>query len=497
MVLTPTIGEKSYNRQDWQKGYQSQPNEYDYEVEDIEGQIPPDLQGTVFKNGPGLLDIAGTAIAHPFDGDGMISAISFNQGRVHYRNRFVKTEGYLREQKAGKPLYRGVFGTKKPGGIFGNAFDLRLKNIANTNVIYWGNKLLALWEAAEPHRLDAKTLDTIGLDYLDGILERGDAFAAHPRIDPACIFDNHQPCLVNFAIKTGLSSAITLYEISPTGKLLRRHTHSIPGFCFIHDFVITPHYAIFFQNPVGYNPFPFLFGLKGAGECVINQPDKLTRIIIIPRDPNKGEVKVLETPSGFVFHHSNAFEQLAPSYVEGGEKIYIDSICYQSLPQLDSNSNFQSVDFDSLAPGHLWRFTLNLSENTVTRECILEHCCEFPSINPAKVGRDYRYLYIAATHHATGNAPLQAILKLDLLTGEKQLHSFAPRGFAGEPIFVPKPDGIAEDDGWLLVVTYDAANHRSNVVILDAKDITNSLAVIHLKHHIPYGLHGSWTRQCF
>jgi all-trans-8'-apo-beta-carotenal 15,15'-oxygenase len=129
-------------------------------------------------------------------------------------------------------------------------------------------------------------------------------------------------------------------------------------------------------------------------------------------------VKVLETPSGFVFHHSNAFEQ--------GEKIYIDSICYQSLPQLDSNSNFQSVDFDSLAPGHLWRFTLNLSENTVTRECILKHCCEFPSINPAKVGQDYRYLYIAATHHATGNAPLQAILKLDLLTGEKQLHSFAP-----------------------------------------------------------------------
>lgn len=50
MVLTPTIGEKSYNRQDWQKGYQSQPNEYDYEVEDIEGQIPADLQGTVFKN---------------------------------------------------------------------------------------------------------------------------------------------------------------------------------------------------------------------------------------------------------------------------------------------------------------------------------------------------------------------------------------------------------------------------------------------------------------
>jgi all-trans-8'-apo-beta-carotenal 15,15'-oxygenase len=489
MVLTPTISEKSYNRQDWQKGYQSQPNEYDYKVEDIEGQIPPDLQGTLFRNGPGLLDIGGNAIAHPFDGDGMISAISFNNGHVHYRNRFVETEGYLKEKAAGKPLYRGVFGTKKPGGIFGNAFDLRLKNIANTNVIYWGDKLLALWEAAEPHSLDAKTLDTIGLDYLDGILEKGDSFAAHPHIDPNCIFDNNQPCLVNFAIKTGLSSTITLYEISPTGKLLRRHSHSIPGFCFIHDFVITPHYAIFFQNPVSYNPFPFLFGLKGAGECVINQPKKLTKIIVIPRNPDRGEVKVLETTSGFVFHHSNAFEQ--------GEEICIDSICYESLPQLDSDTSFQSVDFDSLAPGHLWRFTLNLSKNTVKRECILDHCCEFPSINPEKVGRDYRYLYIGAAHNATGNAPLQALLKLDLLTREKQLHSFAPRGFAGEPIFVSKPNGISEDDGWLLVVSYDAANHRSNVRILDARDITNSLAVIHLKHHIPYGLHGSWTNQCF
>jgi all-trans-8'-apo-beta-carotenal 15,15'-oxygenase len=42
----------------------------------------------------------------------MISAISFNHGCVHYRNRFVKTQGYLQEQKAGKPLYCGVFGKK-------------------------------------------------------------------------------------------------------------------------------------------------------------------------------------------------------------------------------------------------------------------------------------------------------------------------------------------------------------------------------------------------
>jgi all-trans-8'-apo-beta-carotenal 15,15'-oxygenase len=83
---------------------------------------------------------------------------------------------------------------------------------------------------------------------------------------------------------------------------------------------------------------------------------------------------------------------------------------------------------------------------------------------------------------------------MDFQTGEQQIWSAAPRGFAGEPVFVPRPDAMAEDDGWLLVLMYDAANHRSTLAILDASDITKGpLARLHLKQHIPYGLHGSFT----
>jgi all-trans-8'-apo-beta-carotenal 15,15'-oxygenase len=273
----------SYDREDWQKGYNSLKEEFDYWIEDIEGEIPPELHGTLFRNGPGLLDINGQMIHHPFDGDGMICAIAFDNGRAHFRNRFVRSEGYLAEQAAGRILYRGVFGTQKPGGWLANAFDFRLKNIANTNILYWGDKLLALWEAAEPHRLDPATLETIGLDRLDGVLKPGDAFAAHPWIDPACNQDDGAPCLVNFSIKPGLSSTITLFEFDPAGKLLRKHAHSVPGFAFIHDFVITPDYAIFFQNPVSFNPLPFLFGKSGPGECITFNPEKPTRIAVIPR----------------------------------------------------------------------------------------------------------------------------------------------------------------------------------------------------------------------
>ncbi|MGL5079124.1 MAG: carotenoid oxygenase family protein, partial [Waterburya sp.] len=351
-TISPTASNQSYNNEEWRRGYDSQPHEYEYQITDIEGQIPTELSGTLFRNGPGLLDIAGSAIHHPFDGDGMISAFSFQDGQAFYRNRFVQTTAYLEEKAARKILYRGVFGTQRPGGWFNNIFDFKLKNIANTGVIYWGGKLLALWEAAEPHRLDPKTLETIEIDYLDGVLKPGDAFAAHPWVDPSCVLDDGNPCLVNFRVEPGLSSKITLFEFDPSGKLLRRHSHSIPGFSFIHDFIITPNYAIFFQNPVNFNPLPFLFGMRGAGECVQFQPGKPTNVIVIPRDPSKSEVKTFSVESGFVFHHANAFEQ--------ENKIYVDSITYQTLPQVQPNSNYKEVDFDSLDPGQLWRFTIDL-----------------------------------------------------------------------------------------------------------------------------------------
>ena len=491
MNQTQIINQQSYYRGEWKRGYDSQPNEYEYEIENIEGKVPPELQGTLFRNGPGLLDIAGTPIHHPFDGDGMVSAFYFQNGKAYFRNRFVATEAYIQEKAAGKILYRGVFGTQKPGGFINNIFDFKLKNIANTNVIYWGNKLLALWEAAEPHLLNPQTLETIGIDYLDGVLQPGDSWAAHPWVDPHSILDDGQPCLVNFSISPGLSSKITVFELAPDGKILRRHSHVIPGFSFIHDFAITPNYCVFFQNAVNFNPLPFLLGLKGAGECVEFQPNKPTRVVLIPRDPSNKQMKTFMVDSGFVFHHANAFER--------EDQVCIDSIAYATLPQVKPNSDYKEVNFDNLDPGRLWRFTLDLSAETVERQLLENTCCEFPAVNPDKVGRDYRYLFIGATHQDNGrNAPLQAIMKLDLKTGQRQLHSFAPHGYVSEPIFVPKPDATAEDEGWILTLVYNGKDHRSSLAILDGKNIAGQpVALLHLKHHIPYGLHGSWTSEVF
>lgn len=481
----------SYNREDWQRGYRSLKQEFDYWIDEIDGEIPAELNGTLFRNGPGLLDINDRPIQHPFDGDGMVCAISFKDGKAHFRNRYVQTEGYLAEQKAGRILYRGVFGTDKPGGWLANLFDLKLKNIANTNVIYWGGKLLAMWEAAEPHRLDPSTLETLGLDYLDGVLNPGDAYGAHPWVDPVSIHDQGQPCLVNFSIKPGLSSTITVFEFAASGKLVRQNVANVPGFCFIHDFAITPHYSVFFQNPVTFNPLPFLAGMRSAGECIQFHPERPTKIVLIPRAG--GSTRTFETQSGFVFHHANAFE-------EDGQ-VVIDSVCYDSLPAVDPDADYRQTDFDSLAPGQLWRFRLNLKTGTVQRQMIEARCCEFPSLHPAKVGRSHRYLYLAAAHAPTGNAPHQAIVKVDVKTDQRHLWSAAPWGYVGEPVFVPRQGDDTqtvghEDDGWVLTLVFDSTHDRSDLVILDAQNL-QPVARLHLKHHVPYGLHGNFTSECF
>ena len=73
----------------WSAGFESQPDEHDYRVEDIDGTLPGSLRGTLFRNGSGRNDLGGHWFAHWFDGDGMISKIRFDDAGIHYRSRYV------------------------------------------------------------------------------------------------------------------------------------------------------------------------------------------------------------------------------------------------------------------------------------------------------------------------------------------------------------------------------------------------------------------------
>ena len=71
------------------------------------GDIPKDLNGIYIRNTENPVhDAIGTY--HPFDGDGMLHAITFNQGQARYQNRFIQTKGFKAEQEAGHSLWTGI-----------------------------------------------------------------------------------------------------------------------------------------------------------------------------------------------------------------------------------------------------------------------------------------------------------------------------------------------------------------------------------------------------
>ena len=117
-------------------------------VPDLE--LPADFPtGTYFRNGAARFVASdGTKVLHPFDGDGLVSALTIDNdnsnndnNKVVFRTKFVQTQGYQADMEAGGTFTgRGVFGSPKSGGILANAFDMNPKNLANTNCLYFPDK---------------------------------------------------------------------------------------------------------------------------------------------------------------------------------------------------------------------------------------------------------------------------------------------------------------------------------------------------------------------
>ncbi len=509
---TASFTPRGYDRADWASAFGNVDSELTaVPLKAARGSIPAELKGTLYRNGPGRLERGGQSVHHPFDGDGMIAALRFQAGELSFTNRYVRTEGWQAEEAAGRMLYRGVFGTQKPGGPLANLFDLRLKNVANTHVVRLGDQLLALWEASSPHALDPDSLETRGLSLLDGVLKPGEAFSAHPRFDPG---HHGGERMVTFGVKTGPRSTIRLLEFAsgegpagePAGTLLSERSDSFTGFAFLHDFAITPNWAVFLQNAIAFNPLPYLLGQKGAAQCLASKPGGQAQFWLIPRDSGAyaGQPpRIVPAPEGFVFHHLNAWETGdspagSSSAAQPSGSLVIESIYYAEFPSIGPDTDFRTIDFDLIPEGLLERCTIDLSTNSVKTERLSERCCEFAMVNPRRQGLSSRYGWMAVAERETGNDPLQAIKKLDLISGEKLVWSAAPRGFVSEPVMVPRPapaGGLepAEDEGWVLTLIWNGARGASDLVILDAASMAE-LAVVELPLAIPYGLHGSFVQ---
>jgi carotenoid cleavage dioxygenase-like enzyme len=95
----------------WNAAMTATPGELDLVISPaaVQGVIPEALRGgRHLQNGPGWTQI-GDRLAHPFDGHGLVRALSFSaDGGARLHSRFVRTPAYQAERAAGKVVYRGL-----------------------------------------------------------------------------------------------------------------------------------------------------------------------------------------------------------------------------------------------------------------------------------------------------------------------------------------------------------------------------------------------------
>lgn len=441
----------------------------------VVGQLPPEMDGMFVRDGPNP-QFPPIKYYHWFGGDGMLHGVRIQGGRASYCNRYVRTKGWQEEHAAGKALYGSFLDPKNPLWLFWmwwtRGYTPKVKNTANTALVWHDGRLLALWEGGDPHEIKVPSLDTVGPYTYGGQLKH--AFTAHPKVDPA----TGELLLFGYAF----SKPYVQYSVvNAQGHIAHTTPIDLPRPIMMHDFAVTARYALFLDLPLTFSLWRMLRG----GPVLQFEPERGARVGILPRFGTGQEIRWLEVSPCYVFHTLNAYED--------GEEVVLLACRYKDFPTaffMPPGERQVGGDESGLAFAPLmyrWRFNLNTG---TTREEVLDEVpSEFPRINEGLMGRQTRYGYTAGY---VKDEPGE-LVKYDYAQGRTEHHGHGQGRFGGEGVFVPRPNARAEDDGWLVTYVYDAGDDTSELVVLEAQDFrAPPVARVRIPARVPYGFHGAW-----
>jgi carotenoid cleavage dioxygenase len=438
----------------------------------IVGEIPADLNGSLYRNGPNP-QFSPRDSYHWFTGDGMVHAFHIEDGKADYRNRWVQTPRWKLEHAAGENLF-GAFGnplTSDPSVVGKDG------GVANTNIFWHGNRLLALEEGHAPTEIDPVTLETKGYyDFQGNPVER---VTAHPKIDP------ETGEMVFFAYMVGgwFSKTVGYYVADASGKLTRRDEFEAPYSSMIHDFMVTRNYALF---PI--LPLSGSMERAMAGQAAFAwEPNLGGHIGVLKRDAAIEEMRWFEVDPCYVFHPMNAFED--------GNMIHADVLKYDVAP-LFPNADGSPTD-PHKTHARLVRWTINLTgdSNRIKETQLDDLSGEFPRFDERFAGLGYRHGWYAYSDNDEFRGSFAGIACFDFETKKRETYLMPSSDAIGEPVFVPRTADAPEGDGWLLAVAYRPSDGRSDLLIFNAMNIGDGpIAEVQLSSRVPFGFHGNWRQ---
>lgn len=426
------------------------------------GELPKDLAGRYVRNGPNPIapERLDPATHHWFVGDGMVHGVRLRDGRAEwYRNRYVGSAAVA--EARGEP---DVPGPNWSGSRIG----------PNTSVGGFAGTTWALVEAGGTPVELTYELETVGRNDFFGTLPG--AFTAHPKIDPV----TGEMHAVAYAWTQWLDH-VQYVVVGTDGRV--RHTLDIPlpGMTMLHDMSLTRSWVVVYDQPCTVD-----LDLAFAGRFPFRwNPDYGNRVGLLPRRGPDGcaataaDIVWIDVPLGYVFHPMNAFDRADGTVV-------IDLCVYDRMFDTDILGPFG----DGLA--RLERWELDPARRTCSTTVVDPGSNEFPRHRGSVGLTEYRYGYCAGIAGDTRSG--WPTLKHDLVTGERRTFDHGPGRAAGEPVFVARPDSVAEDDGWLITFVHDVAAGTAELVVLDAQEFDRRgyVARVPLPQRVPFGFHGNW-----
>jgi beta,beta-carotene 9',10'-dioxygenase len=476
-----------------QLGYRSLETEAAFEDLHVEGSLPHWLAGELLRLGPGKFDVGPAMLAHHFDGFGMLHRFGFADGRVSYRNAFIKTP-MLREARASGTLAYSTYGTRSARTPA--ADDVWNVN-ANVNIAPLAGRDLAWTDGASvPIAFDAVTLAQSGIQTWDDALATLNC-AGRPSSDRRrnstahWLYDHANGDAYNYFTDYTPGPGYNLFVVrNGTRKREPLAYLATDAAAYMHAFALTDRFVVLPESPCRADPAALAQGVP-FGRALRWHDDRPMLFHIFAKADGT-LVKTVEAPPGFIMHGINAFEQ--------GDDIVFDAGVYRNSSHLDDlyldptlrpRGGKLAGQWVSELRAHATptRCRIDVVRGTCVLEQLADVTIELPTLDFARfAGRDYRIAY-AASISADGLFYDQ-LARVDVTTGDVRIWRELGH-FPGEAVFVADPAANHDDAGVLLSVVLDTTAGHSYLAVLDAQTL-DQRARVEVPHVIPFNFHGQF-----
>ncbi|CAL2031108.1 unnamed protein product [Caenorhabditis brenneri] len=502
------------------------------------GTVPSYLKGTMLRNGPGMFEIGKDKYKHWFDGLGYMQRYHFEDGKMFYSARYLESEAYDINVQAQR-IVTSSFGTATfPDPcktLFSEYFSTFMhedpEKHDNANVFFTpvGDSLYACTETPYMYKIDLDTLKSLEpADFSQYVAlhsctahqlydENGDVYNIGSRFGPdsAHIFTvTKNP--KNFKGSADWEQTSKIGEIKATDPLYPTYMHS---------FGMSENYLIMFESPVRINIQKFIlrnFINATYRDCMDWHGDKDVSVFILNKKTGEHVPLRFKMDPFFTFHHANTFEKegcLVVDYCRIENAGNFDTLCIDNM----RTGEFQN---DTIFLPYLTRLVIPLSipasakpgDNLLgslpwakgysailqkdgsiklTEKRVCDTSMEFPRYHWEKINmKEYKYVFGSTVFGKESENPA-GVVKADMVTGKHLIWNREnAHQICAEPVFVPDPNGVEEDDGCLIVPIMTISEKQPPfVLILDAKTLKETARFEIPEDRIPLGFHAFYQNR--